>query len=375
MSSRSAILVKRLVAASFCLLSAFTSSGQAVLAQSRNVLSAAVTGGESETTTTVMPGPSTTSLSLTGPAQSTAEKRRPRVGLALGGGGSRGAAEVGVLKVLVREGIPIDLICGTSIGSVIGGLYLSGVSVDELSDLFERSEIMKAFMPIPLKARILFAPLLFTPRLLGYHPYDGLYTGKKFTKFFNGLINQPDHSIEKLHKPFGAVCTNLVDGKAYCITSGDLSTAIDASSAVPGLKKPVLINNNLYCDGGLVCNLPVRQVKEMGADFVIAVVIDEHLYPQPLESFRKAGSVSRQAIKIQLADQDNVLAQGADIILHPDVDGVSLVSRKTSDGRRGIEAGEQAAEAALPELKRKLARLGIVPTPVKGTGVCAKSAQ
>jgi NTE family protein len=291
-----------------------------------------------------------------------AAKQRPRIGLALGGGGARGAAEVGVLQVFKEEGVPIDMIAGTSIGSVIGGLYDAGVSIDELATKFNDSAIMKAFMPIPISMRIVLAPVIFVPRLLGAKPYDGLYKGKIFTKFANSLARS-ETQIEKLPIPFAAVCTNLVDGKAYRITKGNLGIAMDASTAVPGLKKPVQIGDNLYCDGGLVDNVPVKQVREMGADFVIAVDIDEALNPIPLNDFRKPGSVSKQALRIQLASQDIPACAAADFVIHPDTNGISLISRKSTDGRRGIQSGIDAARAAMPELKSKLAAIGITVNP------------
>jgi NTE family protein len=291
-----------------------------------------------------------------------AVKHHPLIGLALGGGGARGAAEGGVLQVFKEEGVPIDLIAGTSIGSVIGGLYDAGVSVEELATKFDDSGIMKAFMPIPISMRIILAPIIYVPRLLGAKPYDGLYKGKIFTNYANGLAKS-ETNIEKLPIPFAAVCTNLVDGKAYRISKGNLGIAMQASTAVPGLKKPVQIGDSLYCDGGLVDNVPVRQVREMGADFVIAVDIDEVLKPVPLDDFRKPGSVSKQALRIQLATQDIPACASADFVIHPDTNGISLISRKSKDGRRGIQSGIDAARAAMPELKRKLAALGITVSP------------
>ena len=285
-------------------------------------------------------------------------KQRPRVGLALGGGGSRGAAHVGVLKVLKEEGIPIDYIAGTSIGSVVGGFYSAGVSLDELSNQFSEDTFIKEFMPMALPVRLALAPIIYIPRLFGYKPYDGLYKGQHFRKYADKVGGISD--IEHLPIPFAAVCTDVVDGKSYRISTGDLGTALQASTAVPGLKKPVQIGNHLYCDGGLVCNLPVNHVREMGADFVIAVNIDENLNDVPLDTFRAPGSVSKQALRIQLASVDSPLSEKADVVIHPNVDGITLISRKKSDGTRGIEAGEQAARAALPEIKRKLMAAGVM---------------
>lgn len=291
----------------------------------------------------------------------TTKKKRPLVGLALGGGGARGAAHVGVMKVLLEEGIPIDMIAGTSIGSVVGGLYAAGYSVDDLVEKFDDSELMKNFMTVGLGVRIAVAPVLFMPRLVGYHPYDGLYRGVKFRNYANKLAGQ-NTEISKLSIPFAAVVTDLVDGNSHRLTSGDLGTALQASTAVPGLRKPVQIGDHLYCDGGLINNLPVNHVREMGADFIIAVNIDEHLREVPLKTFRKAGSVSKQALKIQLYNIDKKANETADITIHPNTDGISLISRNSKDGNRGVASGIEAARQAMPEIKRKLALLGITPT-------------
>ncbi|MCA0315074.1 MAG: patatin-like phospholipase family protein [Candidatus Melainabacteria bacterium] len=304
-----------------------------------------------------------TTAEPTAPAKSSSaedtSRARPKIGLALGGGGARGSAHAGVLKVLKDEGIPIDVIAGTSIGSVVGGLYASGMPVEEIANRFQDSELMKHFMTVPLSVRILVAPIMVMPRLFGHHPYDGLYYGGKFRDYANRLAGK--HSaIDKLNIPFAAVVTNMVDGESCRITHGDLGTAMQASTAVPGLRKPVEIENKLYCDGGLICNVPVNHVREMGADFVIAVDIDEPLVDQPIKNFRKIGSVSKQALRIQLNAQDVEQCKDADVVIHPDTKGISLISRKKADGMRGYEAGVKAAKEMMPELKRKLAERGVL---------------
>ncbi len=297
--------------------------------------------------------------------------KRPRVGLALGGGGSRGSAHVGVLKVLLEEGVPIDVIAGTSIGSVVGGFYAAGVPIGELEDQFVHDTFIKEFMPMPLVLRLALEPIIFLPRIFGYHPYDGLYKGKKFREYADKLSGHT--KIEDLSIPFAAVVTDVVHGDSTRLTKGDLGTALQASTAVPGLKKPVQIGDHLYCDGGLICNLPTRHVREMGADFVIAVNIDEMLPDVPLKTFRKAGSMSTQALRIQLYVSDQALGKEAEIHVHPDTTGITLISRKKSDGERGIEAGVKAAKEAMPEIKKKLAALGVELTP-PGPKVSAKAA-
>lgn len=288
--------------------------------------------------------------------------KRPRIGLALGGGGSRGAAHVGVLQVLKEENIPIDLIAGTSIGSVVGGFYAAGKPIDEIAELFLKNIFTKEFTPMPA-LRLATEPAELMLRLVGYKPYDGLYYGWKFRGYVNKAITTK--SIEQLSLPYAAVVTDVVTGKSCRLTSGDIALAMQASTAVPGLKKPVQIGEKLYCDGGLINNVPVNHVREMGADFVIAVDIDEGLKEKPLKHFRGVGSMARQALSIQLAAFDCLSDEKADVQIHPDTTGINLVSFKKGDGEAGINAGIKAARAAMPELKKKLAALGVETTAQK----------
>lgn len=288
---------------------------------------------------------------------------RPRIGLALGGGGSRGAAHVGVLKVLKEENIPIDLIAGTSIGSVVGGYYAAGTPIDDIAEIFKNGTFTKEFTPMPY-LRIATEPLELSLRLFGYKPYDGLYRGWKFRGYVRKHLGEK--SIEQLNIPYGAVVTDVVTGESCRLTTGDIAVAMQASTAVPGLKKPVQIGERLYCDGGLINNVPVNHVKEMGADFVIAVDIDEGLKETPLKTFRGLGSMARQALKIQLHTFDSPNAKKADVYIHPDTTGIHLVSFNKRDGQAGIDAGVAAARAAMPELRKKLESLGLTcEKPVK----------
>jgi len=281
---------------------------------------------------------------------------RKRIGLALGGGGSRGAAHVGVLKVLNEENIPIDMIAGTSIGSVVGGFYAAGKPIDEIAEIFLKNKFTKEFTPMPA-LRLATEPAELMLRLVGYKPYDGLYYGWKFRKFVSKQLD--NKQIEELSIPYAAVVTDVVTGKSSRLTSGDIALAMQASTAVPGLKKPVQIGDKLYCDGGLINNVPVNHVREMGADFVIAVDIDEKLKDQPLDKFKGLGSMARQALRIQLATLDELSDEKADLYIHPDTTGINLVSFKKEDGAHGIQAGEAAARKAIPEIKKKLELLGI----------------
>ncbi len=298
----------------------------------------------------------------------------PKIGLALGGGGARGSAHVGVLKVLEREGIKFDVITGTSIGSVVGGLYAAGVPLKQLEDAFDSGAIMRNFMTVPLTFRIAVAPIMYVPRLFGSKAYDGLYKGNKFRTYVQKDITVHEVDIEKLSVPFAAISLNLLDGKPYRIQKGNLGFAMQASTAVPGLRKPVEMGDKLMVDGGVICNLPVKQCREMGADIVIAVNIDHPFGELPKEHFEKVGSVAQWMLDWDLYSLDKAQAEIADVTIHPDTSRISLISRSKKDARRGLHAGEKAAEALLPEIRKKLESFGIVVSkpPKTATTVTAE---
>jgi len=279
---------------------------------------------------------------------------RPTIGLALGGGGTRGAAHVGVLKVFEEEGIPVDCIVGTSMGAIIGGLYSAGVPINKLEEVMADATLMHEFMTVPLWVRIVVSPIMILPRVLGAKPYDGLYKGNKFRKYLNKLTPESEREIQELNIPFQAVAMDISTGKHYAISTGHLAYALQASSAVPALRKPVQIDDKLFVDGGVVANVPVTETKALKPDIVIAVDVDERVKTVPLDEFRKVGSVSKRMLLLQLANLDQPEVANADIVIHPDVDGIGLISTSKAEARRAIKAGEDAARAAIPAIKAKL---------------------
>ncbi|HEY9679101.1 MAG TPA: patatin-like phospholipase family protein [Drouetiella sp.] len=291
----------------------------------------------------------------------------PKIGLALGGGGARGAAHVGVLEVLLKEGIKFDFITGTSIGSVVGGMHAAGVPMDKIQTDFESGALMKHFMTVSLPTRIMLAPILYMPRLLGAKPYDGLYNGAKFRNYLDKNLPTDAKKIEELKTPFAAVALNVLDGKPYMLRGGELGYAMQASCAVPGLRKPVQIGEKLFVDGGVVCNLPVKQCRQMGADIVIAVNIDEPFYEDKLETFRKPGSVTRRMLKWDLYTIDGPQEDIADVVIHPNTEDVSLITTSKSLARRAFEEGQKAAREALPEIRKRLGNVELVNKEDKGS--------
>jgi NTE family protein len=178
-------------------------------------------------------------------------KKVKKIGLALGGGAARGWSHIGVIRVLEKAGIPIDYIAGTSIGSLIGGVYASG-KMDALEDLALKLDVKK---------------------VMGYldmaYSKNGLLDGKKVKTLLSGHFTKK--RIEDVRIPFIAVATDIETGKEIQFKSGNLVEAIRASISIPGIFTPVKKGKMYLVDGGLVNPVPVNVVRQMGADIVIAV--------------------------------------------------------------------------------------------------------
>ena len=230
------------------------------------------------------------------PATPSAE--RPRVGLVLSGGGARGFAHVGVLKALEAARVPVDVIVGTSMGAIVGGLYASGMSADDLEreilavnwgDLFERREPRQLLSQRRKEEDFELSPVL----MLGFR--DGQFvlpTGAVSSRSLEMLLRRytlsTRHlaSFDGLPTPFRAVATDMETGKAVVMDHGDLAAALRASMSVPGVFSPLAVDGRILGDGGLVNNLPVDVARRMGADVVIAVNIGT-----PLAGRETLGSV------------------------------------------------------------------------------------
>ena len=313
------------------------------------------TASDTETTTTTTKTTTNTTTSTTAKAANS----RHRIALALGGGGTRGAAEIGVLRVLERNNIPIDMIAGTSMGALIGGLYIGGVSTDNLESKFANRSLMESYNSIPPYVRIFALPYRTVKRTLGLKSFDGLYKGNVFRKFIHREWSVSDKNIEELDRPFAALAFNLLDGNTYAIRRGNLGTALEASCAIPVLRKPIAIGNKLFVDGGSVENVPVGEARLLGGDIVIAVNVDESVTQLPPEYFYRVGSVAPRMFNLELAIADARHCKGADIVIHPNVDGIGITSTRKNDAIKAIKAGEIAAQEALPAIIEKLQAAGI----------------
>jgi len=252
-----------------------------------------------------------------------------KIALALGGGGTRGFAHIGVIKALEAQGIVPDIVVGTSAGAVVGALYAAGYTGFQLQEL-----------AIPLQRESIVTGVM-TRR--GFLDCDGL------RRYVNERVGQ--RPLEKLARSFGVVATNLQTGQPIVFRSGETGLAVCASSAVPALFVPVNISGRDYVDGGLVSPVPANIARNsLGADFVIAVDISsrptdnrtDDVIDVLLQSFDIMGQTISRA---ELA--------GADVVIRPVTAGISQTT--IDDRHKAILEGEKAAQAAMPELRRKLA--------------------
>lgn len=285
---------------------------------------------------------------------------RPAVGLVLSGGGARGYAHLGVLKVLEENRIPVDCIAGTSMGAVVGGLYASGMSAAEMEkrlenvnladiafDVNERSELPQSQRE---DERLYVGSLGFGPD--GVKLPAGLVQGNRFRALLQDWTasvpgNQP---FDKLPIPYRAIATNLRTGDKVVLDHGSLPLAIRASMALPGLFAPADIDGVTLVDGGLVSNLPIETARDMGASVVVAVDIGSPL--RPLDALSSPADVMQQTLGILI--HQNVARQRAqltasDVLIEPSLGNLSFTD--FANARDAVAAGEAAARAALPKLQ------------------------
>lgn len=257
--------------------------------------------------------------------------RKIKVGLALGGGAARGFAHIGVIKALEANGITPDLVVGTSVGSLVGALYAAGNNGYALQKMaIDMDEGAISDWSVPF-----------------FSGPTGVLKGEGLQNYVNRAVQgQP---IEKLKMPFGAVATDLKSGRPILFRRGNTGAAVRASSSVPGVFKPVRIGTIDYVDGGLVSPVPASFARKMGADFVIAVNISAQPEVQPASG---AFEILLQTFAIMGQSLNQYELQQADIVIRPE-----LASMKGSDFQsrgKAITAGERAAIAAIPELRKRL---------------------
>lgn len=279
---------------------------------------------------------------------------RIKIGLALGGGGARGAAHIGVLRVLERENIPVDYLVGTSAGALIASLYSGGVNPDEIEKYVLSGAIRKVYKTDFLILRGIFAQTTKIFKTIFRKPYyAGLYNDHKLHHFVNRVITMSNGSIE-LAIPLNIIAVDLISGLPLVIKSGDVGLAVQASTAIPTLRQPIPMGDQLLVDGGILRNIPVEEVKKMGADFVIAVDMDAKHEVSKHSNFRSYEGVITRVITLGLKAQSEDILERADIIISPDLTGVGVLDLDSTSLQKAIKAGEEATIKKLPEIQKKL---------------------
>jgi NTE family protein len=291
---------------------------------------------------------------------------RPKIGLVLSGGGARGIAHIGVLKVLEEMRIPIHCITGTSMGAIVGGLYAAGASPAELTKLVTDISWNEAFKDKPSPDQLSFRRKEDSQshRIdlnLGYG--DGkLKTARGFVQGQNLnillkklLIHTADvKNFDDLRIPFRAVAADIETGEAVILGSGDLATAIRASMTIPGFFAPAEVGGRMLVDGGIANNLPMNVARDMGADILIVVDIGTHLRTR--KNLSSMASVTAQVMTILI--QRNVAAQlktlsAGDILIQPDLGNVGTTD--FSQTKKALAIGRDAAN----RIRDRMARFSV----------------
>lgn len=265
------------------------------------------------------------------PHTQTANTAKPKavVALALGGGASKGFAHIGIIKVLKENNIPVKVVTGTSAGSIVGSLYASGMSPDRLE----------------LEAEILGKTDLVDLTLSS----SGFIKGEKLQNYINYKVG--NRSIQQFPIKFAAVATDFESGKAVAFNRGNVGQAVRASASIPNVFQPTLIGGRRYVDGGLSQPVPVSAAKKQGANFIIAVDISARPVKNVNKSFFSYLDQTFNVMSIPLLQHE--LGQ-ANVVIKPKVLEMGSIGG-FDQKQRAIQLGEEAARAALPEIKRKLA--------------------
>lgn len=336
-------------------------------------------------------------LSITFTAHSqdtTAVKARPKIGLVLSGGGAKGAAHIGVLKYLEEAEIPIDYIAGTSMGSIVGGMYALGYSSQEILDIISAVDWNRLISNNVDRRRTSYASKTESRTQLIKIPFSlstdkqelqnrsfknslptGIVSGDNLINLFNSLsVGYSDPiDFDQLPIPFRCVTTNVVNGKADVLAKGIFSKSLRASMAIPILFDPVKIDSTLYADGGLLNNFPAEQCRAMGADYVIGVSMSPGLENNP-DSLSSLFKQVKQLKEI-ITDKEFVnYHKKCDIFISPDLKGVGMLSFNAESVARITESGYEAAARHEAEFKALKELLDIGSSPENANNKSAKKA-
>ncbi|NIP38156.1 MAG: patatin family protein [Candidatus Dadabacteria bacterium] len=255
-----------------------------------------------------------------------------KLGIALGGGGAKGYAHIGVLKTFNKHGIEFDVISGTSVGAFVGAVYASG-SLDKLEEIATRFSIIDI-------------PLLLSPTL----SKQGFFSGKKIEKILNEII--PESKIQDLPKPFSAVCVDLNKPRIVTLSKGNLVNAVRASIAIPGLFTPIKSGKQLLVDGGVLEPVPVEAARKMGADILVAVdLLSKSQNFKDLQDGTLVDIIQKTSIATQQGlTKFRMELHPPDFVIEPDVSDLGILDFKK--GKKAIRVGEAETKKIIPKIKK-----------------------
>ena len=257
------------------------------------------------------------------------QRKRKLVGVALGSGGMRGIAHIGVLQVLEEAGVPIDFVSGASVGAFVGAAYAAEMDLYALG----------AFASKLRKRDVLDAP----DPLRG-----GVFSGKKFQNLCRLITD--NRTFADTCVPFWCSAVDLDTGETHYLHEGSLSDAVRASISIPGLMRPVKLFGHTFIDGGTVEELPIEILRKNGADVVIAVDLSiGAMFPPGRESLRR---VLFRSVDIMRAAMNRLTPKRADVLIRPDVSFMGQII--PHDAAKSIQVGRAAAFAALPAIRDAL---------------------
>lgn len=283
--------------------------------------------------------------------------KRPKIGLVLSGGGAKGFAHIGVLKVLEEAGIKIDYIGGTSMGSVIGGLYASGYNASQIDSIFKKTnfdELINDYIPRSSKNfygkkndELYAITLPFSNFKIGIP--EALSKGMYNYNLLSSLTRNVRHvrDFNQLPTPFLCIGTNIETGEEVLLNKGNLVQAMMASAAFPSLFTPVEIDGNLIVDGGVVNNYPIKEVRNLGADIIIGVDVQDDLMNR--KKLKNATRILVQITNLQSIEKMKSKVKDTDIYIKPDIRDFGVIS--FDRGEEIIRKGEEATFAVYEKIK------------------------
>jgi NTE family protein len=285
------------------------------------------------------------------------EQKRPKIGLVLSGGGAKGFAHIGVLKVIEEAGVKIDYIGGTSMGAVVGGLYASGYNATQIDSIFHKvnfDELLNDYIPRSAKSfyekrndETYAITLPFSNFKVGIPQAlsKGLYNFNLLSRLTRHVRQVND--FNQLPTPFLCIGTNIETGQQVVLNKGNLAQAMLASAAFPTLFTPIEIDGQLLIDGGVANNFPVDEVKNLGADLIIGVDVQDGLWDKA--QLKNATKILVQITNLHSIEQMKNKIKGTDIYITPDIKNFGVLS--FDRGREIIQRGEEAAFAAYEKIK------------------------